>query len=254
MDGAEVLARYDAEVRADPPPEPGVTRAWTDGVLRTTGAYNFIGWWRLDETEAEAAAQREAAFFRDGGVEWKVFSHDAPRNLPAALRRAGFEEDEPETFLAFDLAQALPAYDPIASVEVREVRDAGGVADLVAVGEAAFGRDEPWRLAALTARLGDPTLGLFVAYAEGRPVSAGRLELSPGRAFAGLYGGGTAPGFQGRGIYRALVGARAAEALRRGHRYLTVDARETSRPILERLGFLPLATIQAWTIPPAERA
>ncbi len=58
------------------------------------------------------------------------------------------------------------------------------------------------------------------------------------------------PDHQGRGVYRALVAARAAEARRRGVRYLTVDARETSRPILERLGFQPLATVRGWTLPP----
>ena len=80
------------------------------------------------------------------------------------------------------------------------------------------------------------------------PVSSGRLELAPGKAFAGLYGGGTRPDYQGRGVYRALVAARAAEARRRGHRYLTVDARETSRPILQRIGFQPLTTIRDWTL------
>ena len=73
----------------------------------------------------------------------------------------------------------------------------------------------------------------------------------PGRAFAGLYGGGTRPDYQGRGVYLALVAARAAEARRRGHRYLTVDARETSRPILQRIGFEPLTTLRDWTLPGA---
>ena len=49
-------------------------------------------------------------------------------------------------------------------------------------------------------------------------------------------------------VYRALVAARAAEARRRGHRYLTVDARETSPAILQRIGFQPLTTICDWTL------
>ncbi|HTX49603.1 MAG TPA: GNAT family N-acetyltransferase, partial [Caulobacteraceae bacterium] len=59
---------------------------------------------------------------------------------------------------------------------------------------------------------------------------------------------GAVPDYRGRGAYRALVAARADEARRRGHRFLTVDARETSRPILERLGFQPLATVRGWTL------
>ncbi|HLY78365.1 MAG TPA: GNAT family N-acetyltransferase, partial [Caulobacteraceae bacterium] len=171
-----------------------------------------------------------------------------PPNLAAALAAAGFEEDGPETFLVLDMAATLAAFDPPAGIEVREVTDRAGAADLVAVSEAAFGRNEPWRLDQLVGRLDDPTQALFVAYDGGAPVSSGRLELAPGKTFAGLYGGGTRPDYQGRGVYRALVAARAAVARRRGHRYLTVDARETSRPILQRIGFEPLTTIRDWTL------
>ena len=34
------------------------------------------------------------------------------------------------------------------------------------------------------------------------------------------------------------------------YRYLTVDARDTSRPILERLGFIELTTVTGWTLAP----
>jgi ribosomal protein S18 acetylase RimI-like enzyme len=249
MDAASILARFDAEIRADPPAEVGVERVWADGVLRTVGAYNFIGWWTFGAADALEAVRREATFFRTTGVQWKVWGHDGPANLAGALAAAGFEEEGPETFLVLDTDAVSPAFEAPAGIEVREVKDSAGAADLVAVGEAAFGRDEPWRLEQLIGRLGDPTQALFVAYDGGVPVSSGRLELAPGKAFAGLYGGGTRPDYQGRGVYRALVAARAAEARRRGHRYLTVDARETSRPILERIGFHPLTTIRDWTLP-----
>jgi GNAT superfamily N-acetyltransferase len=248
MDTAQILARYDAEIRADPPAEVGVQRVWADGVLRTVGAYNFIGWWTFGVGETSAAVAREATFFRKSGVQWKVFDHDGPPNLDAALAAAGFEEDDVETFLALDIDAVSPSFDPPAGIAVRQVRDRAGIADLVAVSEAAFGRDEPWRLEQLAGRLDDPTQALFVAYDGGVPVSSGRLELAPGKAFAGLYGGGTRPDYQGRGVYRALVAARAAEARRRGHRFLTVDARETSRPILERIGFQPLTKIRDWNL------
>jgi ribosomal protein S18 acetylase RimI-like enzyme len=248
MDPDAILARYDSEIRADPPAEVGVERVWVDGVLRTVGAYNFIGWWAFGPERAVEIAAREAAFFAGREVEWKVYSHDGPPGMNAALAAAGFATEDPETFLVLDLSETRPPYDRPEGVEVREVRAEAGVADLVAVSNAAFGREEPWRLAQLIGRLEDPTQALFVAYDNGRPVSSGRLELAPGKAFAGLYGGGTVPDYQGRGAYRALVAARAAEATRRGCRFLTVDARETSRPILERLGFRPLATIRGWTL------
>ena len=253
IDTAGILARFDAELRAAPPAEAeaefkraGFERAWVDGVLRTLGPYNLIHWWDFEAERAPEIARREAAFFRGKEVEWKVYSHDRPPGLEAALRLAGFEPGEPETLVVFDMeTAALP--EPPADIDVREVRDAAGVADLTAVTAAAFDQDA--RPAdELLQRLEGPTLALFVAYDDGRPVSSGRLELAPGSAFAGLYGGGTIPSHRGRGVYRALVAARAAEARRRGHRFLTVDARETSRPILQRLGFQPLATIRGWTL------
>ncbi len=133
---------------------------------------------------------------------------------------------------------------------MRRINDVAGVEDYVAANTAAFGYREGHWVEALTPRLGDPSLEVYVAYADGAPVAAGRLEMAPGKAFAGLYGGGTAPAHRGRGIYRALVAARAAEARSRGYRYLTVDARETSRPILERLGFKRLATVRGWVLQP----
>jgi GNAT superfamily N-acetyltransferase len=249
----DLLARFDAQMRADPPPEAGVERVWAPygdgGVLRTVGAYNFIGWWDLAPKDIAAAAAGEAAHFAAlGPVEWKVFSHDRPTGLEAALADAGFVAGDAETFLAFDLEAAdLPA-EAAPGVEVRRVVDRAGVEDLVIANGAAFGREEPWRADQLAPRLNDGSLALYVAYAEGKPISSGRLELAPGRDFAGLYGGGTDPAWRGRGVYRALVAARAAEARRLGIRYLTVDARETSRPILQRLGFSALATIVGWEL------
>ncbi len=252
MDAAAVLAAFDAQLRADPPPEAGVERVWADGVLRTVGAYNFIGWWDLTADQAPAAAAREAAHFRALGeeVEWKVFSHDRPAGLEAHLAAAGFVDDGPETLLVLDQTLTRLEEAPPPGIEVRRVVDRDGVADLVTANTAAFGKAEPWRVDALTPRLDDGSLALYVAYADGRPVSSGRLELAPGRDFAGLYGGGTDPAWRGRGVYRALVAARAAEARRLGVRYLTVDARDTSRPILQRLGFQALATITGWVLKP----
>ena len=47
---------------------------------------------------------------------------------------------------------------------------------------------------------------------------------------------------RGRGIYRGLVAHPSNLAADRGFRYLEVDASDDSRPILERLGFVPVTT------------
>jgi hypothetical protein len=85
MDAKAVLAHYDAEIRADPPRETGVERAWVDGVLRTEGAYNLIDWWDFPAEAALAVVAREAAHFAGREIEWKLFSHDGPPGLEAVL-------------------------------------------------------------------------------------------------------------------------------------------------------------------------
>lgn len=252
MDKAAILSRYDAEVRASPPEEAGLERMWVGGVLRAQGIYNHIGWWSLNDEQVEAAVRREAEYFTGLGqdVEWKVFSHDGPSGLTAHLTAAGFAPDESETFLVFDLE--ANGFDGASSsdFEVRRATDEAGLADYVTANSAAFGRsDHPFQqIEVLAPRLKDGSLAIYVAYAAGKPICSGRLELMPDRAFAGLYGGGTDPAWRGRGVYRAVVAARAVEARARGVQYLTVDALETSRPILEQLGFAPLAQVTGWVL------
>jgi GNAT superfamily N-acetyltransferase len=158
--------------------------------------------------------------------------------------------------MIFDLAEDLregrrdSASD--AAVDIRRVVDVTGIADAVETARVAFGRDESWQAARMEqyrGRLTDSTFALYVAYIDGQPVASARAEFPPARSFAALWGGGTIPEYRGRGIYRALVRVRAEEARKRGYPYLRVDARETSRPILERLGFTPLASMIEWRFP-----
>jgi GNAT superfamily N-acetyltransferase len=82
----------------------------------------------------------------------------------------------------------------------------------------------------------------WVAEADGRVVSAGRLDRVAGTEFAGLWGGATRPEWRGRGIYRALTAARARFAMSEGVRYIHSDCSAMSRPILERSGLLAVTT------------
>ncbi|MDB5362634.1 MAG: family acetyltransferase [Rhodospirillales bacterium] len=245
---SRILRQYDAEMRAEPPPEPGVSRTWSGGVLRTTGLYHCIGYSLLAGADVDREIATQVDFFRMMGVpvEWKLYGHDQPHDLGARLAHAGFRPEATEHFMVRDL-QDGEIEDPASDgIMLRQVRDLAGLQDFVAAAGMAFERDESWAFKAYGGRLADPTYALHVAYDGALPVAAGRLELPPGRSFAGLWGGGTVPSHRGRGIYRALVAARAWEALWRGYRYLTVDAGAMSRPILERLGFVELTTVTAW--------
>lgn len=268
---AQILALFEAERRMEQPAEPGVRYERAGPVLRAVGTWNaVVGLEDLTRENADAVIADQVAFFRSSAagrpadaraIEWKVYGHDRPPDLGSRLAAAGFEPDEPETLMIFDLAAALRedrrASSCDAAVEIRRVVNLQGIADAAETARLAFGREEPWqaeRMKQYEQRLPDPTFGLYVAYLDGRPVASARAEFPYERSFAGLWGGGTMPKYRRRGVYRALVRARADEARRRGYPYLRVDARDTSRPILERLGFLPLTGIVEWRypLPPAD--
>jgi ribosomal protein S18 acetylase RimI-like enzyme len=71
---------------------------------------------------------------------------------------------------------------------------------------------------------------------DGSVVSAAWIRFHAGTDFASLWGGSTLAEYRRRGIYKALVARRVAEAAERGYRFVQVDASDDSRPILQRLG------------------
>ena len=83
----------------------------------------------------------------------------------------------------------------------------------------------------------------FVATVDGRVAGAASALLAERGLF--LIGGATAPWARGRGVYRALVGARWRYAVDRGTPALTVQAiHDTSSPILRRVGFKHVCTMR----------
>jgi GNAT superfamily N-acetyltransferase len=248
----EILALFDATMRHDPAPAAGVRYERLGSVVRSAGLWNVVLAWDLPDADAATVAVAEqAAYARAAGVEleWKLYAHDRPAGLAATLERAGFVADESETLMVLDLAASADAGGS-EGADVRRVVDAAGVDDFIAVTSAAFGQSDLWKAPEFVRLLDDSTVALFVAYRDGRPASAGRLNTPVGRAFASMWGGGTVAEHRGHGLYRALVAHRAGIARGRGYRYLTTDARETSRPILERVGFVPLAGITGWVLRP----
>jgi GNAT superfamily N-acetyltransferase len=249
MDIARVLALYDGEVRAHPQAQPGFAIERTGGVVRITGPFNFISAWDFDTEAAHAAVTEQAEHFRARGENllWRVHEHDRPASLADHLAEQGFVGREANTLMLLDLADVarLPS-EP--GIEVRRASTLAELDGFMAAAGLAFGDDEPWRRDAYASRLADPDLGLYVAYMDGMAAASARIEMSDAWSFGLLQGGGVAPAHRRQGLYRALVAARAEEARARGLRYLTCDARETSRPILEGLGFVPATKAVLWTL------
>jgi GNAT superfamily N-acetyltransferase len=250
MDRQALLAAFDAQIRRGTGPDDGVVRAVWDA-----DGWRGVTWCDLEGRDADAVIADQIARFADlpGPWEWKHYSYDLPADLPRRLLAAGFTPEPVEAVLVADIADVALDTPPPMGVELRPALDADGVAALVSVHDAVFGRDHAAVGRALLAGLTREPAAVagVVAYAGGVPISAARIEFHAGTDFATLWGGGTLPAWRRRGLFRAVVAYRARLAAARGFRYLQVDALPTSRPILERLGFVELATTTPFIHPGA---
>jgi GNAT superfamily N-acetyltransferase len=225
-----VLAEFDRQIR----------RAGSEVLIEDDWAGVVAA--DLDETTADEAIAGHLARFAELGREWewKHYSYDKPADLADRLLAAGFTPEPTEALLVAVIDELpmdvmLPPEASIVAVTDTETADM-----FVQVHNEVFGGDH----AAVGRKLLADTenqLG-FVVVADGEPVSGARVEFSHGTDFASLWGGGTRPEWRGRGLFKALVAHRAKLAKEKGFRYLQVDASDDSSPILQRLGFVQLAT------------
>jgi ribosomal protein S18 acetylase RimI-like enzyme len=247
VDPNAVLALFDQQIRQG---EPATARSALARpavrVLGDEGSWATVVWSALDAETADAAIADQIARFAALGsdFEWKLYSHDRPADLGERLIAAAFLPGPEEALLVADTAElpteiALPE-----GVRLLPVTDAEGVRRVVQAHEEAFGVPHASLERRLLAQLaeGPASMSAVVAMAGDVPICAARIEFSAGTQFASLWGGGTAPAWRGRGVYKALVAYRTRLAIERGYRYLQVDALPDSLPILIRLGFVRLGT------------
>jgi hypothetical protein len=254
-----LLAAYDEQLRTDAetPSAIAVERLGPLRLVTFAGGRGFVTY--RDLGGADAAQIRDLvgaalAHYRSDPaierVEWKTRGHDLAPGLHEALVAAGFQPDETESImigevraLAGDLARPADADLP-EGVTLRRVTEEADVRAMSAMQDEAFGEEPSVAMADAVLRrlaLADG-MELWVVEAEGRVVSAGRLEPVAGTEFAGIWGGATRAEWRGRGLYRALTAARARSALAAGKTLVHSDSTEYSRPILERSGLLKVST------------
>ena len=248
---SDLLARYDRETRRQPAITAGLDLENRDGVTALVGHFNFVCSWSFSDEQMESVVTAWADRFKNRREElmWPVYSHDQPKALPTVLEKVGFASEETATLMVVEARQALRTIKADDTIDVRRIRDAAGLQDYLDVGKAAFGEVDT-QGKAFSQRLNAPELGLYVAYADGKPAAAGRIEMNEKRSFAELFGGGVIPTHRGTGLYKALVSIRAQTAVDFGSTYLVTPARETSRPILEKLGYFRLGTRTTWMLGP----
>ena len=265
MDVAELREAYDTQLREDAEVERAVSVVrhppllWA--VFGEGGMITYRTLAGIDGEDLDALIGESLAHFRDGTdvhtAEWKTRGHDAPEDLGVRLVAHGFVAEDLETVMIGPAAELaieveIPGEVTIRRVEVGpdlldEVTRASSMQAHVFGGHA--GRD-PGRVADEIAA--DPMhLQLWVAEARGEVVAAGSLDVVRGTEFAGLWGGAVLAPWRGRGIYRALVAARARAAVDLGVRFLHSDCSPMSRPILQRSGLIAVTTTTpyVWTRP-----
>lgn len=250
-----LLDAYDSQLRREAELS-GATDVRSDGPL-VRGMFErggFVSYRDLEGLTGSALdelIERTVAYFRNetdaDDFEWKTRGHDAPADLAAHLTAAGLEAEPEETVMigeasALAVHVRLPEGVTLRRLEPGSASFSDDVQRMAHMQSAAFGGGPG--VDDLMGRLVQPDnrAEAWVAEVEGELVCSGRLEVVPGTEFAGLWGGATLEPWRGRGIYRALVSARARSAIDLGVRYLQSDCTPMSRPILERSGLVKVTT------------
>lgn len=252
LDPAALRAAYDAQLRLDLGTLPEGVSLTVDGPLHRYSGFShggFVGYrdlGGLEGDELDTLIARQVEVFRRRGepFEWKHHAHDRPTDLVDRLLAAGFEAKEAETIEIAPVSVAVGGPALADGITLREVRERDDLDRIARMEHEIWHDDRGWLADDLEAELAADASALTIIAAEagGQVVSAGWVRFRAGTGFATLWGGGTLPAWRRRGIYRALVAYRATLAEKRGYRYLQVDTSDDSRPILERIGFIPVTT------------
>jgi len=250
LDLTDLLALYDRHERFEAS-FPDLRREELAHLVRQVGLFGNAGaviYSDLGAATADAAIEAQMAHFQSIGqaFEWKVYAHDQPPDLVARLAAHGFEIDEHEAILVLDV-HSVPAVLLAPTPNVKRVQQLDELRDVAAIRQRVRGDQVVERLARELRDVPE-YLSVYVAYVENAPAACGWIRFPKTSPFASLWGGATLPELRKRGLYTALLAARVHEASARGWRFVTVDARSMSRPILEKRGFrlLTYATACTW--------
>jgi GNAT superfamily N-acetyltransferase len=211
---------------------------------------------RLTPENADRVIEEQVADFERLGLEfeWKLYAHDQPPDLRERLIAHGFAIEEAEALMILDLAQISETLLEPVTHDIRRITDPEQIyAAVIAVHEEIWQEKQGWLAEELAQelRLDGEHISFYAGYMDDRAVCSAWIRFSARGQIASLWGGSTLPPYRKRGFYTALVATRAQEALRRGCRFLTIDASPMSRPIVARHGFQLLTTTYPCTWQPS---
>lgn len=235
---------------------PGLPAQRLDDVTRYVdpgGREGLVMWHSFPPASCAAVVAREIGFFFAAvrSFNWKVYGGDEPGNLPRVLEAHGLRSMRIDHLLVAPAsAVGTEAQTAARGVGIDASSNAASCADLLKVWESVWpGESGGWSAILAEQMLRTPErLRVVIASVDGVPAAAAYVVLDARRNFAYLGGGATVPAYRGRGLYRALVAARARIARETGTRWLAGEASPESAPILARLGFEVLSELRffAW--------
>ena len=171
---------------------------------------------------------------------WMLGSSTTPPGLPEALLELGLLNDIDPVLKGVVLRRPPEGVDP--SIEVIRVNRREQLHAFFRVQQEAFGEErkaseggEAFVDEMFDAESSIDYVTTYLAMLDGEPAATARATFTLHGVV--LNGGSTLERARGRGLYRALVAARWADAVARGTPYLTTVARPSSYPILKRMGF-----------------
>ena len=257
MNPADLLALYDETMRKNAHPA-GMCGERASRVSRyTTGtaSQRYIMWHDFAAADAAKAVDEELLSVQGHAhvLMWKLYGHDTARDaLRDALLAQGFEENDHSTLMMVSVALLVESLAMVAtadsqSLDVRQLTTAKHLDAYQNIWDSVW-PDAPNSRYVNDYRIlierNEPGILFFAGFATSdNPVTSGYMFHHPGGAIALLCGGTTKAAWRRQHGYTSMVAVRAQAALDRGAKYLAVEASPNSKPILERLGFIPLSTL-----------
>lgn len=170
--------------------------------------------------------------------KWCVTPFTEPKNMAQLLTSKGFSQWSARGMYIFcDQSEAL--IDPNLRVDLLSMDN---IDDFIETSHRGWSggelsTDERRRLTEITSKnLEKKNVMSFLAYADGVPAGTGAMILKDNSVY--LVSANVLKDHRGKGLYKALLSKRLAEAANLGFQLAVTHAREnTSAPILEKIGF-----------------
>jgi hypothetical protein len=220
---------------------PRFTLCMTDGAQANTVQRQRFGPDEVDEVLSEVRSLLRARSRPQ--AQWEIGSAAQPAGLVELLLARGLVRACEPIAVAVALRSPPPAA-PAAGLVTRRVRT---LEEYVSANEVQFeafsvpAADLDEQRAIVIARWNVAPRTMHAVWLDGELVGAGTCSPTP--AGLALFGGATLRAARGRGVYRALIGARWRESVELGIEALITQAGAMSQPILARLGFEPVGTV-----------